>query len=72
MVILGEAFFLAKCHTYKADNQGIASLVILGDTLFHTFYEEKTTPVQVSVGRIHEAKRVMSGMESLLPELHLR
>ena len=39
LVILGEAFFLAKCHTYKADNQSVARLVILGDTLFHTFYE---------------------------------
>jgi len=28
--------------------------------------------VQVSVGRIHEAKGVMPGMESPLPELHLR
>ena len=62
-MILGDTwwgFFLAKCHTYKTDNQGIARLVILGDTSFLSFYEEKQQPhVQVSVGRIHEVKRVM-------------
>ena len=42
-MILGDTwwgFFLAKCHTKWVDYQCVIRLVILGDTLFHTFYVE--------------------------------
>ena len=58
-MILGEAFFLPSVTHTKLIIKSLQVwwyLVIL----YFILLWGKTTPVQVSVGRIHEAKRVMS------------